>query len=183
VTHKTCFAATPIVSWPRLNLIQCNERRLEYFVASVSSVFNLFNSKIHVYNLLIRKEKLVYIDSTYKQLKKREKQYCQRSNWGLLLLQVHRFVLCTCMCYRVYCSYKCIALYSELICAIHIVLLVVLCLKEVEFFLYAVTWFTHCELKGLPRLRWTLKQTNRTSDGESIKNIYSSSTMPKSLVK
>ena len=65
------------------------------------------------------------------------------------------------MCYRVYCSYKCIALYSELLCVIHIVLLVVLRLKEVEFFLNAVTRFAHCELKGLPRLRWTLKQTNK----------------------
>jgi hypothetical protein len=46
------------------------------------------------------------------------------------------------------------------------VLLVVLCLKEVEFFLYAVTGFTDCELKGLPRLWWTLKQMNtRTSQG------------------
>lgn len=56
-----------------------------------------------------------------------------------MLLQVHRFVLCSCMRYRVYCSYTCIALYSELSGAIHIALLVVLCLKEVEFFFYAVT--------------------------------------------
>lgn len=40
------------------------------------------------------------------------------------------------------------------------VLLVILCLKEVEFFLYAVTGFTDCELKGLPRLWRTLKQMN-----------------------
>jgi hypothetical protein len=112
--------------------------------------------------------------STYSQLTSsyRKNQYCQPSNLCLLLLQVYRFVLCMCTCYRIYCSYKCIALYSEILCAIHIVLLVVLCLKEVEFLLYAVTWFTHCELKGLPRLRWTLKQTNRTSEGESTTYIY-----------
>ena len=96
---------------------------------------------------------------------------------------MYRFVLCTCTYYRVHCSYTCIALYSQLSRVIHIVLLVVLCLKEVEFLLYAVTWFAHCELKGLPRLRWTLQQTNRTSDGESTINTCSSSAMPKSLVK
>jgi len=52
-------------------LILCNERRLEYSVASILSVFNLLNSKIHVFNLLSRKEKLVYKESTYKQLKKK----------------------------------------------------------------------------------------------------------------
>jgi len=65
-----------------------------------------------------------------------------------------------------YLSYTCIALCSFHAYVEQDVLLVVLCLKKVEFFLYAVTGFANCELKGLPRLWWTLKQRNaRTSHG------------------
>jgi hypothetical protein len=59
------FAEMPFVSWPHLNVIKRNERRWEYCVATILSVFNLLTSKIRVFNLLSRKKKLVY-----KQLKK-----------------------------------------------------------------------------------------------------------------
>ena len=114
-------------------------------------------------NVLLQKKKK-------KKKKSLHKVDLQPVKQRTLQLHVYRFVLLT-------CSYKRIALYSVHACSAQCFLLVVLCLKEVEFFLYAVTWFTHCELKGLPRLWRTLKQTNnRTSDGTNTTNKHSSST-------